>query len=54
TAYSSAKAGLKGLSQALRRELGGRGIAVTHVAPRAIIWGTTALASTAGATRLTA
>ncbi|HXH14693.1 MAG TPA: SDR family NAD(P)-dependent oxidoreductase [Sphingomonas sp.] len=36
TAYSSAKAGLKGLSQALRRELGGRGIAVTHVAPRAV------------------
>ena len=36
TAYSSAKAGLKGLSQALRRELHGRGIAVTHVAPRAV------------------
>ncbi len=36
TAYSSAKAGLTGLSQALRRELGGRGIAVTHVAPRAV------------------
>jgi len=36
TAYSSAKAGLKGLSQALRRELHGRGIAVTHIAPRAV------------------
>lgn len=36
TAYSSAKAGLKGLSQALRRELGGRGITVTHIAPRAV------------------
>lgn len=36
TAYSSAKAGLKGLSQALRRELKGRGVAVTHIAPRAV------------------
>lgn len=36
TAYSSAKAGLKALSQALRRELHGRGITVTHIAPRAI------------------
>ncbi len=36
TAYSSAKAGLKALSQALRRELYGRGITVTHIAPRAI------------------
>jgi short-subunit dehydrogenase len=36
TAYSSAKAGLKGLSQALRRELKGRGITVTHIAPRAV------------------
>ena len=35
-AYSSAKAGLKGLSQAMRRELAGRGITVTHIAPRGV------------------
>ncbi|MGB9142050.1 MAG: SDR family NAD(P)-dependent oxidoreductase [Aestuariivirga sp.] len=34
--YSSAKAGLKGFSEALRRELGGSGIAVTYIAPRAV------------------
>ncbi len=34
--YSSAKAGLKGLSQALRRELAGSGVEVTHIAPRAV------------------
>ncbi|MDI1295006.1 MAG: SDR family NAD(P)-dependent oxidoreductase [bacterium] len=35
-AYSSSKAGLKGLSEGLRRELHGMGIAVTHIAPRAV------------------
>ncbi|MBI1276140.1 SDR family NAD(P)-dependent oxidoreductase [bacterium] len=35
-AYSSTKAGIKGFSQALRRELAGSGIQVTHVAPRAV------------------
>lgn len=34
--YSSAKAGLRGLSQALRRELAGSGIDVTYIAPRAV------------------
>ena len=34
--YSSAKAGLKGLSQALRRELADSGVAVTYIAPRAV------------------
>lgn len=34
--YSSAKAGLRGFSQALRRELSGSGLAVTYVAPRAV------------------
>ncbi|CAN5421335.1 SDR family oxidoreductase [soil metagenome] len=34
--YSSSKAGLKALSDALRREVGARGIAVTHIAPRAV------------------
>lgn len=35
-AYSSSKAGLKGLSEGLRRELGGQGIDVTYIAPRAV------------------
>lgn len=34
-AYSSSKAGLAALSQALRRELSGSGVAVTHINPRA-------------------
>ena len=35
-AYSSTKAGLKGLSDALRRELAGTGVEVTHISPRAV------------------
>lgn len=35
-AYSAAKAGLRGFSQALRRELADSAVAVIHVAPRAI------------------
>lgn len=35
TAYSATKFGLRGFSEALRRELGDRGIGVTYVAPRA-------------------
>ena len=34
-AYSSSKAGLAALSQALRREMDGSGVAVTHINPRA-------------------
>ena len=34
--YSSAKAGLRGFSEALRRELHGAGIDVTYIAPRAV------------------
>lgn len=34
--YSSSKAGMRALSQALRRELVGAGVQVTYVAPRAV------------------
>ncbi|WMP18723.1 SDR family NAD(P)-dependent oxidoreductase [Thiothrix lacustris] len=36
TTYSATKAGLKGFSEALRREYAGKGIDVTHIAPRAV------------------
>lgn len=36
TGYVAAKAGLKGFSDSLRRELGGTDIAVTYVIPRAV------------------
>ena len=35
-AYSAAKSGLRGFSQALRRELSDSQVAVIHLAPRAI------------------
>lgn len=34
--YSSSKAGLRGLSQALRREYAGSGVKVVYIAPRAV------------------
>lgn len=34
--YSSSKCGLRGFSEALRRELGKSPIAITHIAPRAV------------------
>jgi len=34
--YSSSKCGLRGLCEGLRREVGGSGIAVTYIAPRAV------------------
>lgn len=36
TGYVTAKAGLKGFSDCLRRELGGTNINVTHIVPRAV------------------
>lgn len=36
TGYVAAKAGLKGFSDSLRRELGGTNIVVTHIVPRAV------------------
>lgn len=36
TAYAATKAGVKGFSEALRRELNGSGVSVTHIAPRAV------------------
>ena len=36
TGYAAAKSGLKGFSDALRRELLGSGVTVCHVAPRAV------------------
>lgn len=36
TGYVAAKAGLKGFNDALRRELGGSNIALTHIVPRAV------------------
>ena len=36
TGYSAAKSGLKGFSDALRRELANTGVRVSHIAPRAV------------------
>lgn len=36
TGYITAKAGLKGFSDSLRRELGGTNITITHIIPRAV------------------
>ncbi|NIZ03696.1 SDR family NAD(P)-dependent oxidoreductase [Thalassospira lucentensis] len=36
TGYAAAKSGLKGFSDALRRELHGTGVMVQHIAPRAV------------------
>jgi short-subunit dehydrogenase len=36
TAYSASKFGLRGFSESLRRELGGTGVEVSYIAPRAV------------------
>jgi short-subunit dehydrogenase len=44
--YSSVKSGIKGFSEALRRELAGSGIVITYIAPRAVGTGMTNAAVT--------